>query len=62
MRFLVMITKMGASTDSVLLGKPYQGSGLRDTMSDFIVDCLGALITSLLRILHIKDKKELLNK
>jgi hypothetical protein len=30
----------------IMIGKPYQGSGLRDTMSDLIVDSIGAFITS----------------
>jgi VanZ family protein len=29
-----------------LLGKAYQGSGLRDTMSDLILDSIGALVSS----------------
>jgi VanZ family protein len=31
----------------ILLGKTYQGSGLRDTMSDLILDSIGALISSI---------------
>jgi uncharacterized membrane protein YjdF len=33
---------------TMLIGKPYQGSGLRDTMSDLIVDSIGALVTSII--------------
>ena len=58
-----MTTKMGLPPDSVLLGKPYQGSGLRDTMSDLIVDCLGALITSFITYFaYKKDKKRTLEQ
>lgn len=32
--------------DTVLMGRPYQGSGLRDTMSDLIINGVGALISS----------------
>lgn len=55
--------KWGLPPDSVLLGKPYQGSGLRDTMSDLIVDCLGALITSFITYFaYKKDKKRTLEQ
>ena len=33
--------------NAVLLGKHYQGSGLRDTMTDLIVDGIGAFIASI---------------
>ena len=42
----------------ILLGKPYQGSGLRDTMSDLIVDSLGALFTSIVTFFLFKNKKK----
>jgi uncharacterized membrane protein len=42
---------------AVLLGKPYQGSGLRDTMSDLIVDTVGALITSVITYFLYKNRK-----
>lgn len=55
--------KWGLPPDSFLLGKPYQGSGLRDTMSDLIVDCLGALITSFITYFaYKKDKKRTLEQ
>jgi hypothetical protein len=41
-----------------LLGKIYQGSGLRDTMSDLIVDSIGALITSFFTYFMYKSKKK----
>jgi hypothetical protein len=42
----------------VLLGKPYQGSGLRDTMSDLIVDSIGAFITSIITYHMYKNQKK----
>lgn len=49
--------KWDLSTDSVLLGKPYQGSGLRDTMSDLILDSIGALLSSTIGYIMYKIKK-----
>lgn len=40
--------KWNLPTTVRILGKSYQGSGLRDTMSDLIVDSFGALITSVI--------------
>ena len=40
--------KWNLPDDAVLLGKIYQGSGLRDTMSDLILNCIGAFITSII--------------
>jgi hypothetical protein len=46
---------------AVLLGKSYQGSGLRDTMSDLIVDCIGAMLSSFCSYFIVKrDKKRTL--
>jgi hypothetical protein len=39
--------KWDLSETEILLGKAYQGSGLRDTMSDLILDSIGALISSI---------------
>ena len=41
-------------------GLNMQKSGLTDTMSDLIVDALGALFISIVGYLYIKDKKSLL--
>lgn len=41
-----------------MLGKPYQGSGLRDTMTDLIVDSLGALVTSTIVYFGYKYRKD----
>jgi len=46
-----------------LLGQEYQGSGLRDTMSDLILNCLGALITSVIAYyLYKNEKTKILNE
>jgi hypothetical protein len=42
---------------ATLIGRSYQGSGLRDTMSDLIVDTIGALITSIITWFLYKNKK-----
>lgn len=36
------------SDDAVLIGKSYQGNALRDTMSDLIVACVGAIVVSMM--------------
>jgi hypothetical protein len=40
-----------------LMGRPYQGSGLRDTMSDLILASLGALFTSVFCYFLYKNEK-----
>jgi hypothetical protein len=42
---------------AILIGKSYQGSGLRDTMSDLIVNCIGAFITSVIAYFMYKNEK-----
>jgi hypothetical protein len=42
----------------IMIGKPYQGSGLRDTMSDLIVDSIGAFITSIITYHMYKYQKK----
>lgn len=49
--------KWDLPADSILLGKPYQGSGLRDTMSDLILDSIGALLSSTIGYIMYKIKK-----
>ena len=41
-----------------MMGKPFQGSGLRDTMSDLIVDSAGALVTSVITYYMYKHRKK----
>jgi hypothetical protein len=41
----------------IMMGRAYQGSGLRDTMSDLIVDSIGAFITSLITYHMYKYRK-----
>lgn len=38
--------KWGLPPDTIMMGQSYQGSGLRDTMSDLIVSGIGSLIAS----------------
>ena len=40
-----------------LIGKPFQGSGLRDTMSDLIVSTIGALIASMVAYFTYKNNR-----
>ena len=48
---------------AVMMGKSYQGSGLRDTMSDLIVDSIGAFITSIITYnMYKKRKKQTLDE
>jgi hypothetical protein len=42
----------------IMMGKAYQGSGLRDTMSDLIVDSAGAFITSIITYYMYKRHKK----
>lgn len=42
---------------SILIGRDYQGVGLRDTMSDLIVTWIGASVTSILIYLIYKYKR-----
>ncbi|MDR1025318.1 MAG: hypothetical protein LBL56_06275, partial [Treponema sp.] len=50
--------KWDLSDTEILMGRPYQGSGLRDTMSDLILDSIGALVTSLITYYIYKNKKK----
>ena len=55
--------KWDLPSTEIMIGKPYQGSGLRDTMSDLIVDSIGAFITSLITYFAYKNssnKKKIL--
>lgn len=40
-----------------LMGREYQGSGLRDTMSDLILTCIGALVTSYISYFMYKFRR-----
>jgi hypothetical protein len=42
----------------IMIGKTYQGSGLRDTMSDLIVDSIGAFITSVIAYYMCRHQKK----
>lgn len=46
---------------TVMMGRPFQGSGLRDTMSDLIVNSAGAFLTSVIcYILYKREKRKTL--
>ena len=40
-----------------LIGRDYQGNGLRDTMSDLIVSCVGALAVSVIAYFSYKNER-----
>jgi hypothetical protein len=42
---------------TILMGRPFQGSGLRDTMSDLIVNSVGAFLTSIICYFLYKEEK-----
>jgi hypothetical protein len=47
----------------ILMGKPYQGSGVRDTMSDLILDSIGALVASVITYyMYKKQKRQVLEE
>ena len=47
--------------NTTLIGRAFQGSGLRDTMSDLIVNSLGAFLTSVIcYFLYKREKKKAL--
>lgn len=50
--------KWDLADTEIMMGKPYQGSGLRDTMSDLTVDSIGALITSIITYYMYKHQKK----
>lgn len=42
---------------AIVMGKSYQGMGLRDTMSDLIVACIGALVAAMFSFFAFKHEK-----
>ena len=52
--------KWNLPESEILIGKAYQGSGLRDTMSDLIVNSIGSLITSIVTYFMYKYEKKYL--
>lgn len=56
--FRTAMQKWDLPGTTTLIGRPYQGSGLRDTMSDLIVDSIGALVTSILCYFLYKNEKK----
>lgn len=55
--FATDMQRWNLPANAVLIGRDYQGSGLRDTMSDIIVACVGALISSAIAYFSYKNKK-----
>jgi len=53
--------KWNLPSTEIMIGKPYQGSGLRDTMSDLIVNCIGAATTSIIAYFTYKKNKSTRN-
>lgn len=43
--------------NAALIGRDYQGSGLRDTMSDLIVTCAGAVVSSSVAFFSYKNER-----
>ena len=56
--FQTAMQKWDLPETEVMMGKPYQGSGLRDTMSDLILNSIGALFTSFITYFMYKFRKE----
>ena len=57
--FVTAHQKWDLPDSTILMGKPYQGSGLRDTMSDLILTAIGAFVISIFSYFVFKhgDKK-----
>jgi hypothetical protein len=49
--------KWDLPANAILMGRAYQGSGLRDTMSDLILDVAGAFVTSVICYFLYKNEK-----
>ncbi len=56
--FAITMQSWDLPQDTVLMGKSFQGSGLRDTMSDLIVNSVGSLFTSVVCYFLYKDEKK----
>ena len=60
--FHMNMQRWSAPPGTPLLGQEYQGNGLRDTMSDLIVDAIGALIAAVAAFYWYKaDRQRVLN-
>jgi hypothetical protein len=55
--FGTAMQKWDLPEETSLIGRPYQGSGLRDTMSDLILGSAGALVTSFISYFLYKNEK-----
>lgn len=50
--------KWDVPADTPLMGKPYQGLALRDTMADLIIASVGAMIVAVFAFFSVKRKKD----
>lgn len=50
--------KWNVPSDTPLLGKPYQGLALRDTMADLIIASAGAMLVAVFSFFSVKRKKD----
>jgi hypothetical protein len=55
--FMSDMQRWNLPASTVLIGKDYQGSGLRDTMSDLIVAGVGALFASIIAYFSYKNER-----
>jgi magnesium-transporting ATPase (P-type) len=55
--FGTAMQKWDLPEETILIGRSYQGSGLRDTMSDLILGSAGALVSSIISYFLYKNEK-----
>ncbi|HAE87545.1 TPA: hypothetical protein DCG86_05930 [Candidatus Marinimicrobia bacterium] len=55
--FGTAMQKWDLPEETRMMGRPYQGSGLRDTMSDLILGSAGALVSSIISYFLYKNEK-----
>jgi hypothetical protein len=63
MDFFLMATmqQWDMSSNAIVMGRDYQGMGLRDTMSDLIVACIGAVIAAIISFFaYLLDRQTVL--
>ncbi|MBN1470881.1 MAG: hypothetical protein JW925_03805 [Syntrophaceae bacterium] len=56
--FAITMQSWDLPQDSTLMGQPFQGSGLRDTMTDLIVNSVGSLFTSIVCYFLYKEERK----
>lgn len=55
--FKTEMQRWNLSSDAILIGREYQGVGLRDTMSDLIVAWIGAIFASVFAFFAYKNER-----